>query len=91
MTDDGKTEQTTLNDSGTGSVSDTRLTRGCSPDVLRDLLVKRNRIGAETPLGFLLSNLIQQIRNYRREEDPIARANLERFMGWTVDAIQRTA
>jgi len=42
MTDDAKQEQTAVNDSGTGSVSDTRLTRGCSPDVHRDLLVKRN-------------------------------------------------
>jgi hypothetical protein len=42
MTDDAKPEQTAVNDSGTGSVSDTRLTRGRSPDVHRDLLVKRN-------------------------------------------------
>jgi hypothetical protein len=42
MTEDAKPEQTAVNDSGTGSVSDTRLTHGRSPNVHRDLLVKRN-------------------------------------------------
>jgi len=65
--------------------------RARSPNVLRDLLVKRNKVGSETPLGYLLSNLIQQIRNYQRETDPVARANLERFMGWSVAAIQKVA
>ena len=55
------------------------------------LLVKRNDIGAETPLGYHLSNLIEQMRNYARETDPTARAHLERFMGWSVEAIARTA
>jgi len=35
--------------------------------------------------------MIQQLRNYQREEDPTARANLERFIGWTMDAIQKVA
>lgn len=59
--------------------------------VLPELMVRRNKVGAESGEGRLLSTLIQQIRNYQREEDPVARTNLERFMGWTVDAIQRTA
>ena len=53
--------------------------------------MRRHQVGAESREGRLLSNLIQQIHNYQKEEDPVARANLERFMGWTVDAIQRTA
>lgn len=91
MTDNAKPEQTTVNDSGTSAVSDTRLTRGCSPDVLRDLTVRRNKIGAESTEGRLISTLIQQMKNYQKETDPVARANLERFMGWTMDAIQRSA
>jgi len=59
--------------------------------VLPELLKRRNKVGAESREGRLLSNLIQQIGNYRKETDPTARANLERFMGWTMDAIQRTA
>ena len=60
--------------------------------VLPELLKRRNKVGAESSIeGRLLSTLIQQIRNYQREEDPIARANLERFIGWSVKAIQRTA
>jgi hypothetical protein len=62
-----------------------------SPNVLRDLIVKRRKVGAETPVGWHLSNLIEQLRNYQRETDPIARANLERFMGWSVKAIQKAA
>lgn len=60
MTDDAKPEQTAVNDSGTPATSDTRLTQRRSPDVLRDLLVKRNSVGAESREGKLLSNLIKQ-------------------------------
>jgi hypothetical protein len=42
MTDDAKPEQTAVNDSGTAAGSDTPLTQRCSPDVPRDLFVKRN-------------------------------------------------
>jgi hypothetical protein len=42
MTDDAKPEQTAVNDSGTNAASDTPLTQRRSPDVHRDLLVKRN-------------------------------------------------
>lgn len=46
-------------------------------------LRRRNIVGAESREGRLLSNLIQQIRNYRKEEDPTARAHLEWGMNWT--------
>jgi len=91
MTEDAKPEQTAVNDSGTAAASDTRLTRACSPDVLRDLLVKRNKVGAGTQLGYHLSNLIMQLWNYEKETDPVARAHLERFMGWSIAAIQKAA
>ena len=52
------------------------------------LLVKRNQVGAETPLGWHLSNLIEQIRNYQKEENPDAKARLERFMAASVAAIE---
>lgn len=42
MTDDAKLEQTDVNDSGTSAASDAGLTRAGSPNVLRDMLVKRN-------------------------------------------------
>jgi len=58
---------------------------------IRGLLKRRNQVGAETPQGYHLSNLIEQMRNYERETDPTARAGLERFMGWSVAAIQRLA
>lgn len=80
-----------MNESGTGEKIDTPLTQLRSPDVLRDLLVKRNRVGAESQVGRHLSNLIEQLRNYQKETDPVARANLERFMGWSVAAIQKAA
>ena len=55
-----KPEQTAVNDSGTGATSDTPLTRARSPAVLRDLLVKRNLVDAESREGRLLSNIIKQ-------------------------------
>jgi len=60
-----------------------------SPDVHRDLLVKRNKVGAETPLGHHLSNLDQQLRNWERETDPTAKANLERFIAGSVASIDK--
>jgi hypothetical protein len=59
--------------------------------VISGLLKRRNQVGAETPQGYHLSNLIEQMRNYARETDPTARAHLERFMGWSVEAIARSA
>jgi hypothetical protein len=52
------------------------------------LLVRRNEVGAETPLGWHLSNLIEQIRNYQKEPDQDARARLEKFMAASVAAIE---
>lgn len=84
-----------VNDERTCQKIDAQLTHPSSLDVLemahRDLLVRRNRVGAESQEGRLLSTLIKQLQNYQKETDPVARANLERFMGWTVDAIQRSA
>jgi hypothetical protein len=48
------------NESASGKQIDAPLTRACSPDVLRDLIVKRNRVGRETSAGQMLSNLIEQ-------------------------------
>jgi hypothetical protein len=79
-----KPEQTDANDSGTAAVTDTRLTQPGSRDVLknahRDLLVKRNQVGAETTEGRLLSTLIQQIANYLKETDEGAKDRL----GWSI-------
>jgi len=80
-----------MNESGTGEKIDTPLTQAGSLNVLRDLTVRRNKVGAESTEGRLISTLIQQVKNYRKETDPVARANLERFMEWTMAAIQRTA
>jgi hypothetical protein len=80
-----------MNDQRTCQEIDTSLTRARSRVVLRDLTVRRNLVGPESKEGRLLSTLIEQVRSYERETDPKARANLERFMGWTMDAIQRTA
>lgn len=76
---------------GTNAKSDTPLTPSDSLDVLPGLIMRRHQVGAESREGRLLSNLIQQIHNYRSEDDPVARANLERFMGWSVKAIERLA
>jgi hypothetical protein len=88
-----KPEQTSVNGSGTIAGSDTPLTHLRSPDVLktshRDLLKMRNKVGAETPLGHHLSNLDQQLRNWERETDLTARANLERFIARSVEAIDK--
>jgi hypothetical protein len=84
-----KPEQTSVNVSGTDANSGTKLTREGSADVLRDLTVRRNRVGSESPEGRLLSTLIEQVRNYQKETDPTARAGLERMIGWTTDKIEQ--
>jgi hypothetical protein len=85
--------QTDVNNPRTSAVADTNLTQRRSPDVLktshRDLLKMRNKVGAETPLGYHLSNLDQQLRNWERETDPTAKATLERFIAISVEAIDR--
>lgn len=61
-----------------------RQTNGHSvTEALPDLLRRRNVVGAESREGRLLSTLIQQIRNHRKETDPTARAHLEWGMNWT--------
>jgi hypothetical protein len=87
MTDDAKPEQTAVNDSGTIAASDTPATHDRSPNVHRDLLVKRRKVGPETRLGHHMSNLDQQLRNWERETDPTAKAHLERFIARSVEAI----
>lgn len=82
-----------MNEHRTCTNSDTNLAQPRSLDVLktshRDLLKMRNRVGAETPLGHHLSNLDQQLRNWERETDPAAKANLERFIAGSVASIDK--
>jgi len=52
--------ETCMNESRTCANSGTNLTQRCSPDVLRDLLVKRNLVGAKTRKDRLISNMIEQ-------------------------------
>jgi hypothetical protein len=58
-------------------------------EALPELRKSRNRIGAESTEGRLLSTLIEQLTNYQKETDPTARANLERMIGWTTDKIEK--
>ena len=60
-------------------------------NIIRDLLVKRNKVDANTPIHHVLSNLIRQMQKYQDEEDPVARANLEWSMDWQMKMIERTA
>jgi hypothetical protein len=53
------------------------------------LLALRNKVGAETPLGYHLSNLDQQLRNWERETDPTAKEHPSRFIARSVAAIER--
>jgi hypothetical protein len=47
------------------------------------LLVLRNKVGADSEAGRLMSTLIEQLENYSEEPDPKARAWLEKFMANT--------
>jgi superfamily II RNA helicase len=55
--------------------------------LIRQLLKSRRNYSQQK--RDLVSNLVQQLQNYDRETDPTARANLERFIGWSSAAIQR--
>lgn len=55
----------------------------------RDLLNRRDRVGAESREGRLLSNLIQQISHYKKEDDPAVRERLQRFMSLQIAAINQ--
>jgi hypothetical protein len=59
------------------------------PNLRGKILAKRNRVGAETPLGHHLSNLDQQLRNWERETDPTVKASLERFIARSVESIDK--
>jgi hypothetical protein len=50
-----------MNENRTRSPNGSNLTQPRSPAVLRDLLVKRNKVGRNTRAGRLLSNLIGQV------------------------------
>jgi hypothetical protein len=60
MIENDEGAQEGMNETRIGTGSDAKLTRGRSTDVLRDLLVKRNLVDAESREGRLLSNLIKQ-------------------------------
>jgi hypothetical protein len=85
--------QTYANDSATSTPTNTAQAHLRSPDVLktshRDLLKMRNKVGAETPLGYHLSNLDQQLRNWERETDPTVKARLEQFIARSVESVDR--
>jgi hypothetical protein len=59
------------------------------PNLRGKILAKRNRVGAETPLGHHLSNLDQQLRNWEQETDPTVKARLEQFIARSVESIDR--
>ncbi len=84
-----KPEQTAVNGTGTPAGSDTPLTREVRQTFHRELLVKRNKVGAETPLGYHLSNLDQQLRNWERETNPAVKAQLSQFIARSVEEIDR--
>ena len=55
----------------------------------RDLIARREAHGADTPLGYRCSNLIEQIQNYRNETDKDARTHLAGNIGRTVTDIRQ--
>jgi hypothetical protein len=67
MIDAAKPEQTSVNDSGTGSASDTGLTRESSRTVLeqarRDLIVMGQFHGTDSAVGHHGFNLVELLQN----------------------------
>jgi hypothetical protein len=53
-------------------------------------LLKQRR-GASQVKKNLIHNMIQQLRNYSAEEDPIAKAGLERMIAYTAGKIEQAA
>jgi hypothetical protein len=51
-------------------------------------LLKQRR-GASENKKHLIHNMVQQLRNYSAEEDPVAKANLERMMAYTAEKLER--
>lgn len=68
-----------------------RIRKG-SPEIEMTItgLLKQRR-GASQIKKNLLHNMIQQLRNYSAEEDPIARAGLERMIAYTAGKIEQAA
>ena len=66
--------KTCMNDTGTGSQIDTKLTRGRSGfglEIARQYFIaQRNLEGARTPIGRRWSNLVEQSESYARATDP---------------------
>ena len=66
MIDAAKPEQTSVNDSGTGSASDTPLAQPSSRTVLeqtrRDLIVMRQAHGDDSAVGHRCSNIVELIQ-----------------------------
>jgi T5orf172 domain. len=53
-------------------------------------LLKQRR-GASQVKKNLIHNMIQQLRNYSAEEDPVAKANLERMIAYTAGKLEQAA
>lgn len=51
------------------------------------LIIARNRAGATTAEGELLSRIIETRRSYKEARHPEARANLLAFMTWLRDRL----
>ena len=97
MTDRDKPEQTSVNDSGTGSGSDTPLTQQSSRDVLeqvrRDLIALRVKHGATSPIGCMCSNIIELIQAPEVPKVFLERqmADLQRLLAATEPAASRAS
>jgi hypothetical protein len=51
----------------------------------------KSRRSASPQKRLLMTNLIEQLRNYNVEGNPVARANLERMINWSVQSIAKAA
>lgn len=83
-----------MNDSGTPREIDTPLTQASSPNVLRDLLVKRNRVGRMSRKGKILSNIIKMALHQEEPENDRSWAkhptqNRPWMMGVQVEALAK--
>lgn len=66
----------TVNDARTGEQIDKSLPNGRSPDVREMLGDLRRQHGAESPIGYRCTNLLEQLERLAKETDGIARANI---------------
>jgi len=62
------------------------------PDVCRTIagLIKSRR-SASPQKRLLMTNLIEQLRNYNTEGNPVVRTNLEWMINWSIQAIAKAA